>query len=188
MSKSLQWRFAAPATWIAIGSLFAVAALGALFKFHNAFPGATSQTSDIFVDATEASGLNFVHTNGMKGQYYFAEIIGSGVAVFDYDNDGRADILVLNGTALGEAKSSAAESSCSARLFHNEMPVGDSAASAVTFKDVTEKSGLCLSGYGMGVAIGDYDNDGFLDVFITQFGGSNRLLRNQGDGTFKDVS
>src|ERR1700742_627449 len=142
MSKSLQRRFGAATTWIIFGLLFAAAALGALFKF--AFPDATTQAfaPEIFVDATEASGLNFVHTNGMKGQYYFAEIIGSGVAVFDYDNDGRADILVLNGTALGKAKSSAAESCCAARRFHNEMPAGNSTASAVTFKDVTEKSGV----------------------------------------------
>src|ERR1700732_1638122 len=176
MSKSVQSRFGAATIWIIVSLLVAVTGLGWFLMFYSAPPGPTRRAStlDIFVDATEASGLNFVHTNGMKGEYYFAEIIGSGVAAFDYDNDGRADILVLNGTALGEAKSSDAGSTCSARLFHNELPNDKSSAPAVTFKDVSEKSGLCLSGYAMGVAIGDYDNDGFLDVFITQFAGPNR--------------
>jgi hypothetical protein len=170
--------------------LVAVIGLGTAIKFYGASPGATIKASplDIFVDATEASGVHFVHTNGMKGEYYFAEVIGSGVAVFDYDNDGRPDILVLNGTALGEAKNSEPGSSCSARLFHNELNVGEGGAQTVIFKDVTEKSGLCPGGYGMGVAVGDYDNDGFVDVFITQFAGPNRLYRNQGDGTFREVT
>jgi hypothetical protein len=190
MTRSLQSPYGAVSIWIVVSFFVAVIALGTAIKFYSASPGATTQTSplDIFVDATEASGVNFVHTNGMRGEYYFAEIIGSGVAVFDYDNDGRADILVLNGAALGEARSNDAGSSCSARLFHNEPTVGVSGAPKITFKDVTEKSGLCPSGYGMGVAIGDYDNDGFLDVFITQFAGPNRLFRNQGDGTFREVT
>jgi enediyne biosynthesis protein E4 len=190
MSKLLQSRFSATTIWIIASLLVAVTGLVSFSKFYNASPRATTRApiSDIFVDATESSGLNFVHTNGMKGEYYFAEIIGSGVATFDYDNDGRADILVLNGTALGEAKQSDAGSTCSARLFHNELPNEKSGASAVTFKDVTEKSGLCFSGYAMGVAVGDYDNDGFLDVFITQFAGPNRLFRNRGDGTFGEIT
>jgi len=190
MTKSPQSRFGAATIWTVVSLFVAVAGFGALFKLYSASPTAITRAaaSDIFVDATEASGVNFVHTNGMKGEYYFAEIIGSGVAVFDYDNDGRVDILVLNGAALGETRSSDTSSSCSARLFHNELTVGESGAPAVKFKDVTEKSGLCSSGYGMGVATGDYDNDGFLDVFITQFAGPNRLFRNQGDGTFKEVT
>src|SRR5437868_1802399 len=190
MTKSPQSRFGAATMWTVVSLFVAVAGFGALFKLYSASPTAITRAaaSDIFVDATEASSVNFVHTNGMKGEYYFAEIIGSGVAVFDYDNDGRVDILVLNGAALGETRSSDTSSSCSARLFHNELTVGESGAPAVKFKDVTEKSGLCSSGYGMGVATGDYDNDGFLDVFITQFAGPNRLFRNQGDGTFKEVT
>jgi enediyne biosynthesis protein E4 len=190
MTRSFQSPHGAVSIWIVVCFFVALIELGAAIKFYSASPGATIQASplDIFVDATEASGVHFVHTNGMKGEYYFAEIIGSGVAVFDYDNDGRPDILVLNGTALGEAKNSEPRSSCSARLFHNELNVSESGAHTVTFKDVTEKSGLCPGGYGMGVATGDYDNDGFLDVFITQFAGPNRLFRNQGDGTFREVT
>ena len=187
MTKSLRSPYGAVSIWIVVCFFVAVIGLGTAIKFDGASPPAKTQ-SNIFVDATEASGVHFVHTNGMKGEYYFAEVIGSGVAVFDYDNDGRPDILVLNGTALGEANNSSPGSSCSARLFHNEMNVGERDADTVTFKDVTEKSGLCPGGYGMGVAIGDYDNDGYLDVFITQFAGSNRLFRNQGDGTFRDIT
>jgi enediyne biosynthesis protein E4 len=190
MTRSFQSPHGAVSIWIVVCFFVALIEFGAAIKFYSASPGATIQASplDIFVDATEASGVHFVHTNGMKGEYYFAEIIGSGVAVFDYDNDGRPDILVLNGTALGEAKNSEPRSSCSARLFHNELNVSESGAHTLTFKDVTEKSGLCPGGYGMGVATGDYDNDGFLDVFITQFAGPNRLFRNQGDGTFREVT
>src|SRR5436853_4667487 len=165
MTKSLRSPPNTATVWIIVCFFVVVAGLFTVFKLYSGFPRVA--TPDIFIDATEASGIHFVHTNGMKGEYYFAEIIGSGVAVFDYDNDGRVDILVLNGAALGETRSSDTSSSCSARLFHNELTVGESGAPAVKFKDVTEKSGLCSSGYGMGVATGDYDNDGFLDVFIT---------------------
>jgi enediyne biosynthesis protein E4 len=168
----------------------ALAAIGLTFRRDDGPPRATDppSTSDIFIDATQASGLDFVHTNGMTGEYHFSEIIGSGVAVFDYDNDGRPDILVLNGTPLGEAKTSEARSPCSARLFHNELTVSESGARTLKFTDVTEKSGLCSHGYGMGVAIGDYDNDGSPDVFITHFDAPNQLFRNNGDGTFSDIT
>jgi hypothetical protein len=176
--------------WIIICFFVAIAALGAVFERYNVSPRAATPASmsDIFIDATETSGIHFVHTNGMKGEYYFAEIIGSGVAVFDFDNDGRPDILVLNGTPLGEATTSEAGLPCSARLFHNEGTVSENGARTLTFKDITENSGLCSRGYGMGVAIGDYDNDGFPDVFITHFAAPNQLFRNNGDGTFSDVT
>jgi hypothetical protein len=164
----------------------AVAGLLAAFKLYGGFSRAAAP--DIFIDATEASGIHFVHNNGMKGEYYFAEVIGSGIAIIDYDNDGRPDILVLNGTSLGEAKTSETESSCSARLFHNELTVSNSGARTIRFMEITEKSGLCSHGYGMGVAIGDYDNDGFPDVFITHFAAPNQLFHNNGDGTFSDIT
>jgi len=186
MTKPLRSPRKAATVWIIVCFFVILAGLGTVFKFYGGFPRAAA--ADIFIDATEASGIHFVHTNGMTGEYYFAEVIGSGVAIVDYDNDGRPDILVLNGTSLGEAKSSETESSCAARLFHNEVTVNDSGAHSITFKDITEKSGLCSHGYGMGVAIGDYDNDGFPDVFITHFGAPNQLFHNNGDGTFSDVT
>src|SRR5215471_17275310 len=126
MTKPLRSLRAAPTVWIIVSFFVVVAGFGTVLKLYSGFPRVA--TPDIFIDATEASGIHFVHTNGMKGEYYFAEVIGSGVAVFDYDNDGRPDILVLNGTSLGEAKTSETQSSCSARLFHNELTVSDSGA------------------------------------------------------------
>jgi enediyne biosynthesis protein E4 len=186
MTKFLRSPPNAATVVIVICFFVAVAGLLAAFKLYSGFSRAAAP--DIFIDATETSGINFVHTNGMKGEYYFAEVIGSGIAIIDYDNDGRPDILVLNGTSLSEVKTSETESSCSAHLFHNELTVSDSGARKITFKDITEKSGLCSRGYGMGVAIGDYDNDGFPDVFITHFAAPNQLFHNNGDGTFTDVT
>jgi hypothetical protein len=190
MNYSLRPRRYVVAACIIICLLVTLAAIGAAFRRDSAVSHAANQasTSDIFIDATESSGIDFVHTNGMKGEYYFSEVIGSGVAVFDYDNDGRPDILVLNGTPLGEAKTSEAQPPCSAHLFHNELVVSESGARTLRFTDVTEKSGLCSQGYGMGVTIGDYDNDGFPDVFITHFDAPNQLFHNNGDGTFSDVT
>ena len=179
------------ATLFIIACLFvALAAIGWAFRRGNApaHPATPASISDMFIDATASSGIDFMHTNGMKGEYYFSEIIGSGVAIFDYDNDGRPDILVLDGTPLGEAKASEGRPPCSARLFHNELTVGEGGVRALKFTDVTAKSGLCARGYGMGVAVGDYDNDGFVDLFITHFDAPNQLFHNNGDGTFSDVT
>jgi len=136
----------------------------------------------LFEDVTDAAGVQFTHANGMSGDFYFAEIIGSGVALFDYDNDGRLDLLVLQGAPLGK-RTSATAAGCGARLFRNETEGG-----RLRFTDVTQKSGLCPRGYGMGIAVGDIDNDGHVDVFITHFGAPNQLFRNNGDGTFTDVT
>ena len=138
-----------------------------------------------FEDVTEAVGIHFVHSNGMTGEYYFAEIIGPGIAVLDYDNDGRPDILVLQGGPLGAQGKS---SDCMARLYHNDLVINADGTRTLKFTDVTEKSGLCSHGYGMGIAVGDFDNDGFPDVFITHFGAPNQLFHNNGDGTFTDVT
>jgi hypothetical protein len=190
MTRLLQSLRKAAAIWVAICLFVAAAILGTILERNSAFSRVEIPASmpDIFVDASDTSGIHFVHTNGMKGEYYFAEIIGSGVALLDYDNDGRLDILALNGTPLGEATASETGSRCSARLFHNELTVSADGKRTLTFKDVTENSGLCSHGYGMGVAIGDYDNDGFPDIFITHFGAPNQLFHNNGDGTFTDVT
>ena len=105
-----------------------------------------------FADVTEEVGLRFVHTNGMAGEYYFSEVIGPGIAILDYDNDGRPDILVLQGTPLGGAD--AKTTACSARLYHNELVIDPDGTRRLKFTDVTEQSGLCSRGYGMGIAVG----------------------------------
>jgi enediyne biosynthesis protein E4 len=110
--------------------------------------------------------------------------MGSGVALFDYDNDGRLDIFLVNGAALSDPMPKRAVPQKSGpqdwnRLFH-QKPDG-------TFEDVTEKAGLTGVGFGMGVAVGDYDNDGYEDLYVTSYGG-NRLYHNNGNGTFTDVT
>ena len=137
------------------------------------------------MDATEAAGIRFQHFNGRNGEFYYPEIIGSGLALLDYNNDGRLDILVLQGTPLGPGEyPNAPKEACSARLYRNDLVVKADGTRELKFTDVTDASGLCAKGYGMGVAVGDFDNDGCVDVFITHFGAPNQLFRNKCDGTF----
>ncbi|MEO7157838.1 MAG: VCBS repeat-containing protein, partial [Vicinamibacterales bacterium] len=145
--------------------------------------------TELFIDATEASGIRFKHMNGMSGEFYYPEIIGSGVALFDYNNDGRTDMLALQGTLLVPGKSTIHDPAvCSARLYRNDLVIGNDGARTLKFTDVTEASKLCTHGHGMGVAAGDFDNDGFVDIFITNYGAPNQLFHNNGDGTFTDVT
>jgi hypothetical protein len=139
--------------------------------------GATGTAQTItFADVTTQAGIRFTHNNGAFGKKWLPETMGPGCAFIDYDNDGYPDILLINGRDwAGHAKSVAT----TPRLYHNNHNG--------TFTDVTSKSGLGISLFGLGVAIGDYDNDGFDDVFITALGQSH-LFRNNGNGTFKDVT
>jgi hypothetical protein len=137
-----------------------------------------------FTDVTAALGLHFQYLSSHTSKHYLPETMGAGVALFDYDNDGRLDIFLVNGAPLTDptAKGSIPQKSGPQywnRLFH-QKPDG-------TFEDVTEKAGLQGSGYGMGVAVGDYDNDGYEDLYVTAYGG-NKLYHNNGDGTFTDVT
>jgi hypothetical protein len=124
-----------------------------------------------FEEVTEKSGLNFVHDSGAKGKYFMPETVGSGAALFDYDNDGRLDIYLVQNGGPG--------SSSTNRLFH-QGPDGQ-------FTDVSKGSGLDVTGYGMGVAIGDVNNDGWPDVLVTEYRGV-RLFLNNGNGTFTEVT
>ncbi len=137
-----------------------------------------------FADVSAARGLRFSGVASHTSLKYLIETMGSGVALFDYDNDGRLDIFLVNGAPLGEPvprgfipkKTDGASWN---RLYH-QKPDG-------TFEDVTERAGLQGVGYGMGVAVGDYDNDGFEDLYVTAYGG-NKLYHNNGNGTFTDVT
>ena len=132
----------------------------------------------LFTDASQESGLHFVHVNGGTGKFFLPEIMGPGVAVFDYDMDGDLDVYLLQGRPLTGAGISSGN-----RLFRNELvPTGK-----LRFVDVTAQAGVGHTGYGMGAAVGDYDNDGYPDLYITNFG-SNVLYRNNGDGAFTDVT
>ncbi|MGB2663356.1 MAG: CRTAC1 family protein [Candidatus Acidiferrum sp.] len=128
-----------------------------------------------FRDVTEQAGIHFVHNNGAYGKKYLPETMGPGVAFIDYDNDGWPDIFIVNGTNWpGQpAKHS------TPKLYHNNHDG--------TFTDVTRKAGLDIEILGMGVAVGDYDNDGYDDLFVTAMGQSH-LFHNNGNGTFTDVT
>ena len=129
-----------------------------------------------FTDITTAAGLQFHHVDGRSGERYFLETVGSGAAFFDYDRDGWIDIYFVNGADLPGFRSPQSPTN---RLYRNN---GNN-----TFTDVTEQAGVGDTGYGGGCAVGDYDNDGNLDVYVTNFG-ANVLYRNNGDSTFTDVT
>jgi hypothetical protein len=146
--------------------------------------------ADWFTDVAHEAGLDFTHFNGMSGHYYYPEIMGPGVALLDYDNDGNLDVYVTQGQPLGSDPQMLAESAkrgpLKDRLFHNDGPSAGS-GHAVHFTDVTEKAGIDIRTYGMGVAVGDFNNDGFVDIYRTSLNGAV-LLRNNGNGTFTDVT
>ena len=137
--------------------------------------GLPGQTA-VFSDRTADVALDFVHANGAGGALLLPEVIGAGGALVDYDNDGDLDVFAVQSGALEPAVSQS-------RLFRNEL----SAGGRLRFTDVTATSRIPPGGYGMGVAAGDVDNDGWVDLYVTGLGAS-RLLRNNGDGTFRDVT
>ena len=138
--------------------------------------GASPEAASIqFRDVTEQAGIHFVHNNGAFGKKYLPETMGSGVAFIDYDNDGWPDIFLVNGMDWpGHIRKHSTP-----KLYHNNHDG--------TFTDVTRKAGLAVEVYGMGVAVGDYDNDGYDDLFVTAYG-QNHLFHNNGNGTFTDLT
>jgi hypothetical protein len=140
-----------------------------------------------FRDAAEETRLIFHHVNGMSGQYYLPEMVGAGVALFDYNNDGKLDVLLLQGGPLDPDHKADATRWPRHRLFRNDLEVQPDGRRVLRFTDVTEAAGLNFADYAMGVAAGDFDNDGWVDLYITCLG-RNRLLHNNGNGTFTDVT
>jgi hypothetical protein len=132
----------------------------------------------IFTDVTRQTGINFKHTDGSTGKRYIMETVSAGLALFDYDNDGDIDIYFLNGAPL-PLKGTKTDKSPVNALYRND--------GNWKFTDVTKQSGLGDAGYGLGVAVCDYDNDGDQDVYLNNYG-PNVLYRNNGDGTFTDVT
>jgi len=137
-----------------------------------------------FVDISQSSGVRFQGVASHTSTKYLLETMGSGVAFFDYDNDGLLDIFFVNGAHLDNPTTKGTIPQKSGpqdwnRLYHQKKDG--------TFEDVTERSGLKGVGYGMGVAVGDFDNDGFEDLYVTAYGG-NRLYHNNGNGSFTDIT
>jgi hypothetical protein len=132
-------------------------------------PNASTPGQAWFQDVTEQKSLHFVHNAGQPGRYFMPEHIGSGGALFDYDNDGRLDLYLVQNAGTNSSN----------RLFHQEADGH--------FKDVSAGSGLDVTGYGMGVAVGDVNNDGWPDVLVTEYG-RVRLFLNQRQGLFRDVT
>ncbi|MBV8820642.1 MAG: VCBS repeat-containing protein, partial [Acidobacteriaceae bacterium] len=137
-----------------------------------------AQTSQIrFENVAKGSGLEFTLENSPTSQKHMIETMPGGIAVFDYDNDGRPDVFFTNGAEIPSLSKSSPK--YFNRLFHNE--------GGFHFRDVTDASGLRGEGYSMGVAAGDFDNDGNVDLFVAGVH-QNRLYRNLGNGKFEDVT
>jgi hypothetical protein len=164
--------------WLALLSATPVYGQGMVTRGVKAAP--RKKLSDIpfnakFTDVAAQAGLTApIIYGGADRKDYIIEVVGSGVAFFDYDNDGWLDILILGGSRLGDAPPGVTN-----RLYKNNRNG--------TFTDVTKKAGLDRTGWASSVTIGDYDNDGFEDIFITYWG-HNALYHNNGDGTFSDVT
>ena len=147
-------------------------------------PGPQARSPLSFTDVTVQSGISFTHASSKTSSKYLLETMGGGVAIFDYNNDGRMDLFFTNGAEL---KDKMAKDDAPAKTdpkywnrLYQQKPDG-------SFTDVTERAGLKGVGYSMGVAAADYDNDGFVDLFVTGYR-ADRLYRNNGDGTFSDAT
>ncbi len=147
-------------------------------------PPTTTSSGNWFVEEAQAAGLDFVHVNGMSEDPIIAEVMGPGVALFDYDNDGDLDVYAVQGQALRRSPEERAESQD--RLFRNDLEIKADGSRTLRFTDVTAQTGLAPRSYGMGVAAGDFNNDGWTDLYLSRFG-ADALLKNNGNGTFTDV-
>ncbi len=161
--------------WVTRFPLLILFLLHLVLKSLFAQPDSSQNQGIRFTDVTAELGIEFRHVNGESGKKYFIEPIGSGVALFDYDNDGDLDLYFVNGSDLPGMTSSVQPTN---RFYRNE---------GGTFTDITDEASVGGTGYGLGCCVGDYNNDGFTDLYVTNYG-PNVLYYNNGDGTFTDVT
>jgi len=157
----------------------------------------SQENTSWFIDRAEESGLYFRHVNGAEGKFYYAEVIAPGAGLVDYDSDGDLDVILVQGGSFtgpgsrgpgsGARDSGFGIRESGSRLFRNDLTVNADGTRTLRFTDVTEASGIVSRGYGMGVATGDFNNDGCVDLYLTSLG-PNQLFRNNCNGTFTDVS
>jgi hypothetical protein len=146
-----------------------------------------------FVEIARETGLDFVHYNFMSGKLYLPEMMGAAVALLDYDNDGDLDVYLGQGNPIDDAPREKlvfpppGAAPLTHRLYRNDLETRADGTRALRFVDVTARAHITATGYSMGIATGDYDNDGWVDVYLANLG-SNHLLRNNGDGTFTDTT
>ena len=156
-------------------SLFAIFYLLSSFGLSKIANAQSADAGVTFQDVSARAGIHFIHNNGAFGKKFLPETVGPGVAFIDYDHDGWPDIFLVNGSDWpGHG-----QKHTTPKLYHNNRDG--------TFTDVTHKAGLDVEMYGIGVAVGDYDNDGYDDLFVTAYGQSH-LFHNNGNGTFTDVT
>ncbi len=156
-------------------------------------PALAESPQPLFESLSPPAAPDFVHFNGMSGEYYFVEMTGQGGGLLDFDSDGDLDLYLVQGAMLGKGKTY--EQALMPpkrippmdRLYRNDLRPGPDGKPRPHFVDVTEQSGIRATGYGMGVAVGDVDQDGRPDLYVTQYG-VNRLFRNKGDGSFEDIT
>lgn len=165
-----------------------------LFAFMASAYGNTPQkTGPIFCEIATKTGLDFVHFNGMSGKFYFPEMTGQGGAVFDMDGDGDLDIYLVQGAILNEKESMkdmvfpSKEAKPKDRLYRNDLIKQADGSFQPKFVDITEKVGLNNTSYGMGVLAADFNNDGRIDLYVTNYG-PNQLFFQMADGSFQDVT
>lgn len=170
------------------------AAAGSVVGLEETSPDEAGSTRAGFADISTSVGLDFVHFNGMSGEFYYPEVVGGGGALFDMDDDGDLDLYLVQGTMLGpgktleQARFPPRNTALTDRLYRNDLMIDAEGRRHLRFTDVTAEAGLARTQeYGMGVASGDYDGDGDVDLYVTGLR-DNRLLRNLGDGRFEDVT
>src|SRR5260370_26824514 len=166
------------------GVMAGVLSLGTFALQSSDAPGLQKPTPSGFVDITSAVGAHFQYVASHTSKKYLPEAMGAGVALFDYDNDGKLDIFFVNGAPLSDPTPKGTIPSKSGPAYWNRLFRQKADG---TLEDVTEKAGLQGAGYGMGVAVGDYDNDAFEELYVDPLGG-NHLYHDTGVATCTDAT